>query len=534
MSVNELSELSAIAREITSLCLSFPTIEEDDGPERQSHWEEDLQKRAAYNQKLHAVRLNLIKRSIEADQVQLRPIQEIKSELRDVLTRQSIQQMDEVTRFQNSLLSVCLGSSSITTDTEEKIKQSLRSRDRLIVRLQALRKEYEHLSDDCMALLDRNGSLMSSIDTLVSGLHQQDSVIQEMEQRQAISLLDDRKQSLAKMQRKYERQRTENALLRNLYSSLVLGSKLDWARKSRVRELMLYNEEEPGVPENELSCVGKIELKSTIAPNRHHENTCNRRDSILALRIAMAFNKPTEDDVRKMLVARIQYGTKNLNFMMKDYVFRRNKEGVHIINLAKTWEKLVLAARIIAAIENPQDIIVIGARENSQRAVLKFCKYTGCQTISGRYTAGTFTNQITKQFREPRLLIVTDPSFDKQAIREAACVNIPTIAFCDTDSPLEYVDCAIPCNTKAKLSIGLMMWFLAREVLRIRGIVARDAEWEACVDLFFARDPKEIEESQKAAEVAAAVEAGAEAEAEAEAPAPTEEGWEQPAAETQW
>ncbi|KAK8810034.1 hypothetical protein WA538_003586, partial [Blastocystis sp. DL] len=252
MSVNELSELSAIAREITSLCLSFPTIEEDDGPERQSHWEEDLQKRAAYNQKLHAVRLNLIKRSIEADQVQLRPIQEIKSELRDVLTRQSIQQMDEVTRFQNSLLSVCLGSSSITTDTEEKIKQSLRSRDRLIVRLQALRKEYEHLSDDCMALLDRNGSLMSSIDTLVSGLHQQDSVIQEMEQRQAISLLDDRKQSLAKMQRKYERQRTENALLRNLYSSLVLGSKLDWARKSRVRELMLYNEEEPGVPENEL------------------------------------------------------------------------------------------------------------------------------------------------------------------------------------------------------------------------------------------------------------------------------------------
>ena len=246
----------------------------------------------------------------------------------------------------------------------------------------------------------------------------------------------------------------------------------------------------------------------------------------------MAFNKPTEDDVRKMLVARIHYGTKNLNFMMKDYVFRRNKEGVHIINLAKTWEKLVLAARIIAAIENPQDIIVIGARENSQRAVLKFCKYTGCQTISGRYTAGTFTNQITKQFREPRLLIVTDPSFDKQAIREAACVNIPTIAFCDTDSPLEYVDCAIPCNTKAKLSIGLMMWFLAREVLRIRGIVARDAEWEACVDLFFARDPKEIEESQKAAEVAAAAEAGAEA--GAEAPAPTEEGWEQPAAETQW
>ena len=258
----------------------------------------------------------------------------------------------------------------------------------------------------------------------------------------------------------------------------------------------------------------------------------------------MSYNKPTyisvctflkfsDADVRKMLVARAHYGTKNLNFMMKDYVFRRNKEGVHIINLAKTWEKLVLAARMIVAIENPQDVIVTGARENSQRAVLKFSKYTGCQTISGRYTPGTFTNQITKQFREPRLLIVTDPRFDKQAIHEAACVNIPTIAFCDTDSPLEYVDCAIPCNTKNNYSIGLMMWFLAREVLRFRGIVSRDAEWETCVDLFFTRDPKEIEEAQKAAAAAAAAAEAAQTE-EATMGAMTEENWEQPAAETQW
>lgn len=33
--------------------------------------------------------------------------------------------------------------------------------------------------------------------------------------------------------------------------------------------------------------------------------------------------------------------------------------GTPIINLRKTWEKLLLAARIIAAIENPADICVI-------------------------------------------------------------------------------------------------------------------------------------------------------------------------------
>lgn len=51
-------------------------------------------------------------------------------------------------------------------------------------------------------------------------------------------------------------------------------------------------------------------------------------------------------------------------------------------------------------------------------------------------TAGAFTNQIQKGFEEPRLLIVTDPRTDHQSIKEAAYMNIPVIAFCDTDSDL--------------------------------------------------------------------------------------------------
>jgi small subunit ribosomal protein SAe len=39
-------------------------------------------------------------------------------------------------------------------------------------------------------------------------------------------------------------------------------------------------------------------------------------------------------------------------------MYKRNNEGIHIINIAKTWEKLMIAARIIAAIPNPRDILV--------------------------------------------------------------------------------------------------------------------------------------------------------------------------------
>ncbi|KAK2094507.1 hypothetical protein P7K49_028245 [Saguinus oedipus] len=184
---------------------------------------------------------------------------------------------------------------------------------------------------------------------------------------------------------------------------------------------------------------------------------------------------------------------------MEQYIYKRKSDGIYIINLKRTWEKLLLAACAIVAIENPADVSVISSRNTGQRAVLKFAAATGATPIAGRFTPGTFTNQIQAAFQEPRLLVVTDPRADHQPLTEASYVNLPTIALCNTDSPLRYVDIAIPCNNKGAHSVGLMWWMLAREVLRMHGTISREHLWEVMPDLYFYRDPEEIEKEEQAA-----------------------------------
>ena len=135
-----------------------------------------------------------------------------------------------------------------------------------------------------------------------------------------------------------------------------------------------------------------------------------------------------KEHVLKFLAAGTQLGGSNLDFQVEQYIYKRKSDGIHIINLTRTWKKLLLAARAIVAIENAAAVSVISSRNTGQRAVLKFAAATRATTVAGGFTPGTFTNQIQAAFWEPRLLVVTDPRADQQPLTEASYVNLPTIA----------------------------------------------------------------------------------------------------------
>jgi len=216
---------------------------------------------------------------------------------------------------------------------------------------------------------------------------------------------------------------------------------------------------------------------------------------------------------------------------MESYIYDRTRDGVFYLDLAKTWEKTMVAARIIAAIQekNPKDVLIVSSRIFAQRAVLKFATHTGANYMGGKWVPGTLTNQNTKKYLEPRLVIVCDPRLDHQALTEASYMNIPVIALCDSDSPLNWVDVAIPANNKSRFSIAYMFWLLARETLQLKGDIPRDQPWDVMVDLFMFRNPdaKKVEQDGEEGE---AEEGEAEAEPEDTAVANTMKGFEDGAA----
>jgi small subunit ribosomal protein S2 len=177
----------------------------------------------------------------------------------------------------------------------------------------------------------------------------------------------------------------------------------------------------------------------------------------------------------KYLAAGLHIGTQQKTKDMERYIYRVRADGLYVLDVRKTNDRIVAAGKFLAKFE-PDDILVVSTRQYGQAPVKKFGQITGAKTIPGRFIPGTLTNPNYGKFIEPKVLVVTDPRSDSQAIIEARQIGIPVVALCDTENLLGNVDIVIPVNNKGRKAIALVYWLIARQTLRGRGDLAEDQD----------------------------------------------------------
>jgi len=182
-----------------------------------------------------------------------------------------------------------------------------------------------------------------------------------------------------------------------------------------------------------------------------------------------------EEDV--YLTSGVHIGTQQKSADMKDFIFKVRTDGLYVLDIKKTDSRLRLAAKMFAGFK-PEEILVVSARQYGQKPVRVFSNRIGCSAFPGRFVPGTLTNPMLNVYVEPKLIMVTDPAADQQALREAVKSRIPVIGLCDANNETKYVDLIIPANNKGRRSLAVIYWLLTREVLKARGEIQSNADFK--------------------------------------------------------
>ena len=188
-------------------------------------------------------------------------------------------------------------------------------------------------------------------------------------------------------------------------------------------------------------------------------------------------------DEDTFLTCGVHIGTKQKSKDMEPYVYKVRDDGLRILNVNMTSEKVVEAAQFLKDFD-PKDVLVVSARQYGWKPATKFAENCGFECIAGRFTPGRLTNPEMRFFIEPKVIVLTDPAADAQAFREAINIKIPVIAMCDSNNLTTNVDIVIPGNNKGRRSLALIYWLLSREILRIRGELGADEDLEETIDDF--------------------------------------------------
>ncbi|RDD52188.1 30S ribosomal protein S2 [Nanoarchaeota archaeon NZ13-N] len=196
--------------------------------------------------------------------------------------------------------------------------------------------------------------------------------------------------------------------------------------------------------------------------------------------------------LEEYIKAGVHIGTRIKTRDMKKYIAKVRRDGLAIIDINKTDERLRMVTRFLSRYE-PLEILVVGRRETSKRPLQMLNKYTGIITHPGRYPPGLLTNISLSNFSDVEVVVVTDPILDKNALIDAYRTGKIIIGLVDTNNTLRYIDLAIPCNNRGAKSLALIYYLITREYLRNRGVIPKKGELDVGY-IAFAETEKEEEE----------------------------------------
>jgi len=221
----------------------------------------------------------------------------------------------------------------------------------------------------------------------------------------------------------------------------------------------------------------KIEEEKTAEEEKAKEEWIEKKEEMAAEGVELLL------PIETLLSAGIHIGTRIKTTEMEQFIFRVRPDGLLVLDVKKTDERIRAAAKFIAQFESSK-VVVVSSRLYGRTPVERFCEVTKAKPIIGRFPPGLFSNPAHPHHIEPQVLIVTDPNADEQAIKEAEVMGIPVIALCDTDNAFSGIDFAIPTNNKGRRALAIVFWLLARQILRVKGELSPDGDLPVSIDDF--------------------------------------------------
>ena len=207
-------------------------------------------------------------------------------------------------------------------------------------------------------------------------------------------------------------------------------------------------------------------------------------------KIVMSEQPEIIDIKKKVISTGIRVGTQVKTKFMKQFIEKASPEGLYMLNIDMTLEKIKTCAKFINRV-GAENIIACSGRQYAGIPIEKFCEMTGAKQLLGRFMPGTLTNPSLPYYIEPKLILISDPEVDVQALIEATNAGIPIIGIANTDNVTSKLDVIIPANNRGRKSLATIYWLLVRQILIEKGELKENESMKYEIDDFEAKITEE-------------------------------------------